>query len=114
MQSCSVSYGNTLSQFSQPDLDYFPNCDQFGSLPETSKTQHCVPFSAIHDDVVEDAEEFTVSLRNTNKRISGTGAIRVDSSRDLVTITILNATSPLPPIEGISTTYNNFITTPTP
>ena len=59
MQSCSVSYGNTLSQFSQPDLDYFPNCDQFGSLPETSKTQHCVPFSAIHDDVVEDAEEFT-------------------------------------------------------
>ena len=105
-------YSRKTFIFSHTDLDYFPNCDQFGSLPEASQTQYCVPFSAIYDDVAEDDEEFTVSLQNPNRQISGTGAITVDSNRDLVTITILNATSPLPP-EGISTTYLNVEPTTT-
>ena len=63
--------------------------------------QHCVPFSAIYDDITEDTEEFNISLRNANRQKSGTGAVVVNSDHDLVTITVVNATSPPPPDEGI-------------
>ena len=55
-----------------------------------------MPFTAIYDDIAEDNEDFTISLRYVGMQQSGTGAVTLKKDYDSVVITILNATLPPP------------------
>ena len=81
--------------------DYSPTHVLMGSLPEDAiADSECFTFSAIQDNIGEGTENFSVVLQSVNNvMISGTGAIRV--ANDEMTISILESTPTLEPVEGM-------------